>query len=214
MYVRDGRALMGGAALIITGVILTSMLRFYFAGEYTGQGVVRARWWWEIVINLQILSGALMWFCYVERMAEAKGTMKQVMRLRMAFGLSVVFLPIWLALLSAYLNWFVVRPPIEIIDLMMCGMLGFWALSVFLPRFLILKSESGPVAKAPFFSIKKPKAWYSLMPVYALVGIWVVGVIEDSVIHYHYAPLMLYFQAAVPYIERGLSNKNPAKIAS
>ena len=196
---------MGGTALIITGVILTSMLRFYFAGEYTGQGVVRARWWWEIVINLQILSAALMWFCYVDRVAGATGAMKRIMRLRMAFGLSVVLLPIWMALLSAYLNWFVVRPPIEIIDLMMCGMLAFWALSVFLPRFLIMKSKLASNPKVTFFSLMKPNAWYSLTPVYVLVGIWSIGMIEDSVIHYHYAPLMLYFQAAVPYIERGFT---------
>jgi len=205
---------MGGLALIIAGAILTSMLRLYLAGEYSGQGIVRARWWWEIVLNLQILSGALMWFCYVERLADATGPMKKIMCLRMAFGLIVVLLPIWLAILSAYMDWFVVRPPIVVIDLMLCGMLVFWALSVFLPRILILKTKPTQYPNATFFSLMKPRAWYSLIPMYVLVGIWVAAMINESAIHYLYAPLMLYFQAAVPYLERGFFGRKLPKTSS
>jgi len=201
---------MGGTALILVGAILTSMLQFYFADGYPAQGIVRSRWWWEIVLNIQILAVAFMWFCYVDRVADATGVRKRVMRLQMYFGLAVVLVPLWMALLSAYLNWFVVRPPIEIIDLFMCGLLGVWGLIALLPRLMILNSKSSQYQGVTLLSLLKPRAWYLLTPLYVLIAIWVVWAIADNIIHYQYTPLLLYIQAAVPYFERGLGRRTVA----
>jgi len=199
--------MMGGTALILVGAILTSMLQVYFADGYSEQGIVRSRWWWEIVLNIQILAVAFIWFCYVDRVADATGVKKRVMRLQMYFGLAVVLVPIWMALMSAYLNWFVVRPPIEIVDLFMCGLLGVWGLIALLPRLLILNSKSSQYQGVTMLSLLKPKAWYLLLPLYVLIVIWIIGAINGSITHYQYTPLLLYMQAAVPYFERGLGRR-------
>jgi hypothetical protein len=197
--------LVGGIALILVGTILTSMLQQYFAGEYTGAGIIRSRWWWEIVLNLQILSVAFMWFCYVDRINDSHGPKKLVMRLRMFFGLAVILVPTWLALLSVYLDWFSVRPPLLAIDLLLCGMLGVWGLAIFIPRLLILKARPEGYADATFVSLLKPAHWYSLFPVYLLVGVLVLGISRSSEFQYQFIPLLLYAQAAMPYLESAVS---------
>jgi len=203
---------MGGIALTIVGAILTSMLKLYFAGEYTGEGIVGSRLWWEVALNLQILSAALMWFCYADRIDENVGAMRRIMQLRMWFGLFVVFLPLWMAILSFYLNWFEVRPPIEIVNAMIYGMVVFWAIATLLPRILMLKIKSEKTPYRAVLANMKPTHWYSLAPTYFLVVIWIIGLWDDSVIRYQYAPIMLYFQAAVPYFETGVARRrSPSK---
>lgn len=204
MYVRDSRTLMGGAALILAGAILTSMLQLYFAGESSGDGIVQSRWWWEIVMNLEVLALALMWFCYVDRVTDSEGSKKRVMWFRMILGLVIVLLPFWVALLSAYLDWFGVRPSLDIIKLLIFVMLFFWAVAVFIPRMMILAARPEEYKEATFLSLMKPKRWYSPFPTYVVAVLWVYEIFNGGTLHYQYSPLFLYLQGAVPYIERGL----------
>lgn len=195
---------MGGVALIIAGAILTSMFQLYLAGEYTGEGIVRSRWWWEIVLNLQILSLALMWFCYVDRISDNVGFKKNLMRLRLAFSLFFVLLPIWLALISASLNWFVVRPPLGTIDKVIIFTVVLWVLAVFTPRLLILRTKARKGEPFSFVALFRPPHWYSVVPTCLLIAFWVIGSVRGVTFKYQYIPFLLYTQSAFPFLEHGL----------
>lgn len=196
---------MGAAALLIAGAILTSILQLYFSDELSGEGIVRSRWWWEIVMNLQVLCLALMWFCYADRVSDNVGAKKRVMRLRMWLGLLIVLQPFWVALLSAYMNWFVVRPSLEVIDLLIWSMLAVWMLAVYVPRFMIVRARPNRYKGVPATAILKPRAWYYLLPTYAILVIVAVELQRGGTLHYQSAPFLLYLQGAIPYIARGIS---------
>ena len=204
MYVHDSRTLMGGCALMISGAILTSMLQLYFGSEYTDEGIVRSRWWWEIVMNLQVLSLAFMWFCYADRVSDNEGLKKRVMLVRLLFSLLIVLLPSWLALVSAYLNWFVERPSIEVIGNLIFIMLVIWGLTNFVPGFMHLVAGKKDNRQGFLFTYMKPRKWYVYMPVYMAFLVWVLEIVRGGTLHYQYVPLLLYTQAAIPFLMRGL----------
>lgn len=199
---------MGGIALILSGAILTSMLQLYFAGQYSGEGIVQSRWWWEIAMNLQVLCLACMWFCYVDRVSDSEGPKKTVMRVRMLSSLTIVLLPFWVALLSAWLDWFGERPPLSTIELLMFVMISVWGLAVFIPRFLVLRSRPDAYGGKGIWAVLKPEHWYAPLPSYAIVILWIVGPLQGSTAQYEYGPLLFYLQGAMPYLQKGLGFKS------
>ncbi len=213
MLVKESRALFGAIALIITGAILSSMSHQYFAGQYTGEAIVRSRSWWEIVLNLQVLCLAFMWFCYADRVRTHDKRRARVMKLRMFFGLLAVLVPFFIALTAVYFGWFEERPTIRIVDLIVCYMLIFWAFSASFPKALALKAKYPELRFVQLLKYAKPRSVLSVFP--AVVGVLVIAfdAIGTSRDYYFLLPILFYLQAAMPFLYRAFSLSRPVVAA-
>ena len=210
MLVKESRALFGAFALIITGAILSSMAHQYFAGQYTGEAIVRSRSWWEIVLNLQVLCLAFMWFCYADRVRVSDKRRALVMRLRMVFGLVAVSVPFLIAVAAVYFGWFEKRPSVRMVDLIVCYMLFFWGVSACIPKFFALRAQGGSLSKREFFHKMRPRSVWAVAPAIAglvvitLDGFWGVST------YYFLIPTLFYLQAAMPFLFRALGRPSLA----
>ncbi|MBL4640038.1 MAG: hypothetical protein JKY57_05860 [Kordiimonadaceae bacterium] len=203
MSIRDSRAIFGAVAFLLTGAILSSMVYQYLAGEYTGAAIVRSRSWWEVVMNLQILSIAFVWFCYADRLQKREGKYKAVVMVRLFFGLLAVSVPLLIAVLSAFMGWFEVRPPAHIVDLILCVMVGFWAISTIIPRVVAVRAHDGLVNFQAYWNYFRPKSLFSISPM-IMAGLVLLTDFVFGVENYYLAfPVLFYAQSAMPFFMRG-----------
>jgi len=196
---------MGAFALLLSGGILASMIQLYFDGEMTGEALVTSRWWWEIVMNLQVASIAFMWFCYVERIGDAEGARKDVLRFRLVCNIGILLLPVWIAILAAQMNWFVERPSLKVFDYLTYIMLGSWMFVVLMSRFLLLRRHPDAYGGDGVLGVFKPKDYYSWIPGIIALAIWLFEQFNGGTLHYRLVPLLLYVQGAIPFIRKGLA---------
>jgi len=106
----DHRALLGAIALVVTGVILADMLYHYLMAVSGQSALTGSRLWWEIVLNLQILSAAMVWFCYSDRIDGSEGRIRLLQKVRRWFAIVTVLLPSILGVVGIRENWFVEQP--------------------------------------------------------------------------------------------------------
>ncbi|MBV1901897.1 MAG: hypothetical protein KUG56_09505 [Kordiimonadaceae bacterium] len=207
MNIRDGRAILAALALVLTGAILSSMIYQYFAGQYTGAAILRSRTWWEIVMNLQVLSLAFIWFCYADRLQSRTGREKRVVLVRLLFGLAAVFVPTAIALISAFFGWFEKRPPLFAIDLMICALIAFWFVSTVIPRLVAMKVYGVAYTGAALWDYFKPRSWLYLLPVISLGFVFLADFIFSTENYYLAMPALFYGQAAMPFFFRGFGKR-------
>lgn len=205
LRVKDARSLLGGIALVITGVTLTLMVYLYFSDQYTGAQVFRARWLWEIILNLQILCVAFMWFCYAERIRDPDKRKAHQMIVRMGLSLFAVLLPAWVGLVSVSLGWFVELPSREVIDKIFIIMVGYWLLSVLIPRWLALVLEE----KKPgsHLLVRRLRANWGTLPFITAMVILAIDMLRGTHHYYLAIPTLFYTQAAVPYLQSGFKRE-------
>lgn len=210
MLVRESRALFGAIALLTTGAILSSMTHQYFAGQYTGEAIVRSRSWWEVVLNLQVLCLAFMWFCYADRVRVDDRKRAFIMRLRMAFGLMSVSVPFLIAIAAAYLGWFEERPSIQVIDIIVCYMLIFWAVSACLPRMVAYRAVKGQFTAIELWRYLKPRPLYAATPAASGGLLILADFFWETRGYYFLLPTLFYLQAAMPFLIKAFGRERPA----
>jgi len=214
MRIQDSRALMGATSLILAGAISTIMLSLYFTGDYTASGSMRSRWLWEIMMNLQVLALALMWFCYVDRVSESTGHRKTIMRIRQFFSLTIILVPFFIIVISAALDWFMKPAPIEIISLLILLSILSWITSLTLQRRISRRARPQKKNSKTLWERVKPRAWYSMLPVGVLLVLCGGEYIYGGNKHYIYAPILLYSQAAIPFLESSFGIRKPQDTVS
>lgn len=187
---------MGAIALQTTGIILAVMLYQYLAAAEGARVLSRSRFWWEIILNLQILSVALMWFCYSDRIEGSSGQLKLLQWARRWFAIITVLLPSFLGLAGIHQNWFVVQPSPAIITAFAYSVLAYWLLGLWL-NYLVLKrrrTRLRPVSFAYRSAFLSPAI---LLLIIALVDVprggnnWLIAV-----------PALTYLQGAMPFITK------------
>ncbi|WP_025896299.1 hypothetical protein [Kordiimonas gwangyangensis] len=122
------RAILTAIAMLITGCILSSMSISFF-DSMKNAGLSRSRLWWEIVLNLQILCGALVWFSFVERIKAATGARYYIRCAQFFVALVAVLLPVEIGLAGAAIGWFEDKPDLAELNWMIlaCLVLCPWA---------------------------------------------------------------------------------------
>ena len=203
MQIRDGRALMGAVAFFSTGFILSSMFSLFIEAGTTGDGVIRSRWWWEIVLNMQILAAVLVWLCYSDRIRTSEGLKRSVMQFRLMVGILIVLVPTWIGLVSVSFNWFIVRPPDYVLDWIVSGGAGLWLFALLMPRFFRWGRLPKGRKKPPIGSLIQPSTIWWVLPFFAALALWLHQANTGGKLHYVYAPPLLYLQAALPFFRRG-----------
>lgn len=196
MKLVDNRALLGAIALNITGVILTFMLYQYLEASEGARTLTRSRLVWELVLNLQILSAALIWFCYSDRIDGSVGAMKVLQRLRLWFAIVTVLLPTLLGLLGIQQNWFEVQPTADEIRLFAYVVLTYWLLGVWLnARVRVRRSTQvrkvGWRYRMAFLSPAVLLALVTLVDLPSGGQVWLLAI-----------PLLTYLQGSMPFITK------------
>lgn len=204
MHVKDSKALFGASALIFTGVVLSIMTYQYFAGQFTHEAVGHSRSWWEVAMNAQVLALASMWFCYSDAVRQSDRRKANLMRVRMAFGMTGVMVPFFITVLSVSKGWFVERAPLSVVDAIFAGMLIFWSVSTVGPRLLAMRSKNMPVTIATLWRSVKPKSVFHIGPLLLAMSLLGVDSMAQTHLFYIWVPVLLYMQSAVPYCVRGL----------
>ncbi|WP_417451491.1 hypothetical protein [Kordiimonas sp.] len=202
--IQDSRAFLGALALLIVGVIMGFKVGFFFSPEIFGTGMLTSRWWWEIVLNLQILCLAFMWFCHHNRLLQSSGRWRLRAVVNFIVGMISVSYPVMLLVIGAYYDWFRVPPPEASVVRLMLLALGLWALGAFVvPIFTILLVGNQNLGDSGRALGLEPVAWIkSFWPGFVVAAIIIVEILRDSTVLYMFVPLFMYWQGALPYLKK------------
>ncbi len=202
--IQDSRAFLGALALLIVGAIMAFKVGFFFAPEIFGSGALTSRWWWEIVLNLQILCLAFMWFCHHNRMQQGEGRWRLRAVVNFIIGMISVSYPVILLIVGAYYDWFRIAPPESSVIVLMLAGIGLWAVGAFvMPIFttmIVGRHELGAAGEGLGLN---PVAWVKIFwPTFVVIALLVVEALRDSVTLYMLVPIFMYIQGALPYLKK------------
>lgn len=177
------------------------MTAFYLLPDVFGDKALTARWWWEIVLNLQILSFAFMWFCHHNKLVLSRGWWRFRAVSHFATGVIAVSYPVLIMLISAYMDWFRI-PPLQsqVYTLMFVGG-ALWAVgNFFMPilYWLMVRHENGGKTN-PALKLGAQTLFRAYWP--TLLGIVIVWleVERGGLVGFTLLPVLMYLQGALPY---------------
>lgn len=194
----DGRSLMAGTAFLITGVIVALMVDNYVNTPAGSNAVTRSRLWWEIVLNLQILSAGMVWYCYVDRISDAEGAVRRSYILLCFYSILAVLMPSFLGAMSAANNWFEIRPSTEsFIGFFVFGVI-FWFVSMLSQQLLYLFKRRRGATHARKSRVR------DFLPAMALVVVIAIDAPRGGNLWLVMTPVLLYIQGGLPYLRRAI----------
>lgn len=137
--IKDYRAMYGAIALILIGAVLSLQSILYVNIDFFGRDIIRARWHWELMLNIQILCFAFMWFSHHNRILFSSGKWRVRAITNFLIGFGAVGLPIFLTILGAVMDWYRTPPGPDVSKFMIRLAVGMWLLSNFvMPGFQAL----------------------------------------------------------------------------
>lgn len=199
--IQDHRSLLGAISLLVTGGILASMLSVYLDAIADGPGLPRSRLWWELVLNLQILSAALMWFCYSDRIDNTSGTLRRLQRVRRLFGMITVLVPTAFGVFGIFESWYTFRPQPQTVTFLAILVLLFWLSGLWVHMLVQRRRRTPPKPRSPWYRI------VSLTPVIILALVFLVDYPSGGQTWLLAIPVLTYLQGAVPFIVRAFGLK-------
>lgn len=192
----DNRALMGAIALNITGVILAFMLFQYLQATDGARALSRSRLVWELILNLQILSAALIWFCYSDRIESSHRPIRWLQQARRWFAMITVLLPTGLGLLGIQQNWFLQQPSAATVRLFALVVLAYWLIGIWL-HFLVQRRRRTQRGRASF----RYRVFF-LLPAIVLILIALVDVPLGGQLWLLAIPVLTYLQGSMPFLTK------------
>lgn len=192
----DHRALMGAIALNITGVILAFMLFQYLQATDGARALSRSRLVWELILNLQILSAALIWFCYSDRIESSSRPIRLLQQARRWFAMITVLLPTGLGLLGIQQNWFLEQPSAATVRLFALVVLAYWLIGIWL-HFLVQRRRRTRRGRASL----RYRVFF-LLPSISLVLIALVDAPSGGQLWLLAIPVLTYLQGSMPFLTK------------
>lgn len=192
----DHRALLGAIALIITGVILADMLWHYLQAINGESALTASRLWWELVLNLQILSAAMVWFCYSDRIDGSVGRIRRLQIVRRWFAIITVLLPSLLGAAGIQQNWFVDHPPSSFVWAFACAVMLFWLSGVAVHALVQRNRRNKPRQASTLYRI------LFFIPTLALVSVTLLDAPFGGQTWLLAIPVLTYLQGAMPFITK------------
>lgn len=205
LYIEDGRALLGAFALILTGIVLSVMIYLYFSGNYGISAISTARVWWEIIMNFQVLSIACIWFCYANAIYIPVRNIAVLMRIRLCVAMFAVMIPLWIVLVSVFMNWFVQPPTLRVFEYILLFMFALWVFSTITPRVSQLRAYNKSISFVSLWHGSKTIRLASFLPLSILLMLVIYDMTIGKTYCYYCMPFLLYLQSAVPYLRKGIS---------
>ena len=192
MKIKDTRSLFGAVALVVTGITLAVMLDQYL--HATEGAFSRSRLWWEVVLNTQIMSAAMMWFCYSDRIENSVGPVKRLQIVRLCFAMVTVLVPSIFGLIGIWFNWFHYVPSPVAISVFCAAVFMYWALGLWVHT-LVQKKRRTRGSPAP-------RGYYAMAytPIMVLIIIAIVDAPLGGHIWLFAIPVLIYIQGAMPFV--------------
>ncbi len=195
---------MGGLAMMIIGAILSMMMAFYLRSDIFGTGTLVSRWWWEIVLNLQILCLAFMWFCHHNRIVFSQGWWRLRAIVHFVTGVISVSYPVGIMLLAAYMDWFREAPSEQQVYLLVLACVALWAVGNFIVPIVVWimarpapdSAEASPLKFRPLVWLVA--FWPTLTALLVGIYVWWRGGSTLTIL----LPILLYLQGALPYFRK------------
>ncbi len=202
----EWRAILAAQALLITGCILSLMLQqFLYVAE--GEGAfTRSRIWWELILNMQLLSMGMMWFYYSDRISDATGRRRTFYIVRCFFAVITVSVPSLLGAIAAFNNWFQIKPEPHVLYNFGLFAIAYWFGGLFLHGQISLGQAGRQRLKGKRARRKGPKVWF-FVPLQILLLVIVLDAATGGTDWVMYVPLLLSLQAAVPYLMKSVRFK-------
>lgn len=200
--IHDSRALLGGIAMVIVGVLLSLMMAFYMMPDVFGEDMLMARWWWEIVLNLQILCYAFMWFCHHNRITHSTGWWRVRAISHFTTGMISVSYPAGVLVLSASMDWFRTDPNPKQVYLLILAGVALWAIGAFvmpIVNWLMVRSrlETQERLSVPSRMQAVLRAFWPTLLMFLVAGLeWWRG----GLLGYTLLPILMYLQGGLPYL--------------
>ena len=192
----DHRSLLGAIALIITGFILADMLLHYLAATSGTGALSHSRLWWEVVLNLQILSAAMVWFCYSDRIEGSKGRIRTLQVVRRWFAIITVLLPSMLGAVGIQQNWFAEQPPTSYVWAFAAVVMLFWLTGLLIHYMVQRRRANKPKSASLTYRL------LFLLPAVSLVIVTLIDAPFGGQTWLLAIPVLTYIQGAMPFITK------------
>ncbi|NVJ97202.1 MAG: hypothetical protein HWE25_03560 [Alphaproteobacteria bacterium] len=202
--IQDSRAFLGAMAMVIIGIILSLMVAFYMLPEVFGKKALMARWWWEIVLNLQILCYAFMWFCHHNRIVHSSGWWRLRAVSHFIVGMISVSYPAGILLISAMMDWFRVPPSPTQVYITMIAAVALWAFGAFIMpivNWVMVRGQADDHTNIAATARVK-RALKTFWPTLALFALGICEWSRGGLAGFALMPLLMYIQGALPYFAK------------
>lgn len=209
--VQDYRSLWGGFAFLITGSVLTVLLAmFLYFGPLAG-GVFKSRMLWEIVLNLQVLSIALIWFAFDRRFENSTGIWRARVIVNFIFAAFMNCVPAGFFLFLSYYAWQGSFPSEEtivfIIHIFLVIFFSFEFLTQIGFRFVTgrVLPRGYEMGSRPIFS-----RLVALWPGWVAVLFLLAALLTENSWYYVVMPMLGYLQSAKDFLVRAYRQSSVA----
>ena len=192
----DHRAMLGAIALVLTGFILADMLLHYLEALNGESALTGSRLWWEIVLNLQILSAAMVWFCYSDRIDGSEGRIRRLQMVRRWFAVFTVLLPSILGVIGIRQNWFIEQPSTTYVWTFACLVLFVWLGGLAVHHMVQRRRKNKPEPATLTY-----RALF-LLPATALAIVILLDAPTGGQTWLLAIPVLTYLQGAMPFITK------------
>ncbi len=201
--IKDYRALYGAIALALIGAVLSLQSMLYLNIDSYGVEAIRARWHWELVLNIQILCFAFIWFSHHNRISYSQGRWKARAIINFLIGFAAVGMPIFLTVLGTYMNWYRNPPEIETAKYMIRVAVYIWLASNFavpLVQSLIVKKKRARKAIGMRFGLVRHT------PAFLVILFLLMNDRLPNNCGYAVAPFLCFAHGALVYLEKAFRN--------
>lgn len=197
--IKDYRALYGAISLFLIGLILSFQSLIYVNMDRYGADLITARWHWEIVLNIQILCFAFIWFSHHNRILFAEGWWKVRAILNFLVSFGAVGMPAMLTILGAWNDWYREPPGQDVTMYMIRIAIYIWVASnILLPLVLKILSKGLSLTMPGALTISKAVIAALMVSLFLL---------NDSLplnLGYYAAPFLCFLHGALTYVEKSL----------
>lgn len=199
----DARALWGGIAFLMTGCALSTICGLYLYSSIIGENLLKSRMLWEVILNLQILSLALIWFAFDDRIQGAQGRWRVRAVVNFLFCVTVNVVPIGFFFYTTDYSWKGELPDeSEIIRIFYIIVFG-WAIFEIIVQSgfrlvtgrLLMRSGGLPKRSIGHFI-------GNMWPIMLLIAILVVAEVSDNRWFYAIAPFIGYLKGGWDFFRR------------
>ncbi len=197
--IKDYRALYGAISLFLIGMVLSFQSLLYVNMDYFGPELTTARWHWEIVLNIQILCCAFIWFSHHNRILFSSGWWKVRAILFFLVSFGAVSMPALLTFLGAWNDWYRNPPGPEMSKYMIRIAVYIWVASnIFLPIVLKLIARDFSLGKNHLLGLSK------IITAIVMVVLFVLNAHLPFNLGYYAAPFLCFLHGALTYVEKSL----------
>lgn len=197
----DARAVMGVLSRLIAGGILVLMFDQYFISQATGSAFVKSRIWWEIILNLQLLSVGLLWFSYSDRVTRERGRLKTLQMVRLGLSLFASLTPTWVGLAAIFYDWFVVLPGVGVF----VAILIFATIHLIISLYVYGQIEAYRTTPKPTYSKVERVLFYA--PTIIFICCVSIDLVVGANTWFIIMPILLFSQGSMPYVFEAIGLK-------